>query len=293
MTTSDKNQKKIKAMFDRIAPTYDMLNHILSLSIDKQWRKRTAKEMKITGDNLILDLASGTGDMSFTALEICPECRVVGLDLSHNMLRLAQGKRHKKDVNSHCCFVSGDAYVLPFGVNTDVFKSMPRDQARTELDLPEDERLVLFPWHPARPEKRYDLVESAFEILKKQFENVRLVVVFNESHETIAKYMNACDVMVLASDHEGSPMAVREALACRLPVVSVDVGDVKQLIEGIPGCHLCTQDPQDIAAKLHAVLENPTRLEHNADNISAASIADKVIEIYHSALNEDRTRRKE
>lgn len=122
-------------MFDRIAPTYDKLNHILSLSIDKGWRKKATREMGIGKDDLILDLASGTGDMTFKVLERSPECHVFGLDLSGNMLRIAQEKSHKKGLHDRCCFVSGDAYALPFREAT-FDKAMVAFGIRNMPDIP-------------------------------------------------------------------------------------------------------------------------------------------------------------
>lgn len=118
MNTDDKSQKRVSGMFDRIAPTYDMLNHILSLSIDKRWRARAIKEMEIAENDLILDLASGTGDMGLAALELCPACYVVGLDISQNMLHLAQEKAVRNGLDGRFGFIFGDACGLPFQEGT-------------------------------------------------------------------------------------------------------------------------------------------------------------------------------
>lgn len=114
MISEDKSQRAIKGMFDRIAPTYDLLNHTLSFSIDKGWRRRAIKEMCLKEGDLVLDLAAGTGDMGLLALQLCRNCNVVGIDLSSNMLRLAQKKRDKKGDGVPYSLVSGDSYSLPF-----------------------------------------------------------------------------------------------------------------------------------------------------------------------------------
>src|SRR5207245_1424254 len=66
-------------------------------------------------------------------------------------------------------------------------------------------------------------------------------------------WLNACDVLLLTSLHEGSPTVVKEALACGLPIVSVDVGDVAERIEDLEGCHLARPQPAELAAKLDQV----------------------------------------
>lgn len=186
--------------------------------------------------------------------------------------------------------VSGrqDAHVIPFGVDVSLFHTRIKDEIRRDLGLPLNEKLILFPWNPARTVKRFDVIQAALEILKQEHPEARLVVVFNQSRETIAKYMSACDAMVLASNHEGSPVAVREALASGLPVVSVDVGDIRQLIEDIDGCALAERDPQDLADKLGQVLSRGTRLniEEFEGKIDAAGAARRVMEVYTEMLDE-------
>ena len=179
-----------------------------------------------------------------------------------------------------------DAHVIPHGINTGIFRPYPMEAARRELGLSPDEKLVLFPWDPARAVKRFDIVQQVIEQLRQSDERVRLVTVFDKSHETAAKYMNACDAMILASDHEGAPMAVREALACGLPVVSVDVGDVRQTIEGIPGCYVCSQDVSDLAEKLGSVLRQGERVDSAGlvERMGLSYAAERIISVYEGVL---------
>lgn len=179
-----------------------------------------------------------------------------------------------------------DAHVIPFGVNTAIFHPYPKDKARQELGLSLDEKLVLFPWDPARRVKRFDVVEAAFEILQKEYEAIRLITMFDQPHAVVAKYMNACDVMILASDYEGSPMAVREAIACDLPLVSVDVGDVREIIEDVGNCYLVERTPAALAEKISLVLASNTRAEWDRANskIDAAWAVDRVLDVYETVL---------
>jgi glycosyltransferase involved in cell wall biosynthesis len=153
--------------------------------------------------------------------------------------------------------VSGrqDARVIPFGANTSIFKPYPKHQARNELGLLQDKKLVLFPWNPTRPEKRHWMAQEVIELLKRKYYDVDLLTIFNQPREVIAKYMNACDVMLLTSKHEGAPLAVREALACGLPVVSVDVGDVRLMVENLNGGYIANDEIADLADKVSLVFE--------------------------------------
>lgn len=174
-----------------------------------------------------------------------------------------------------------DAEIVPCGVDTGLFCPMPRAEARTALGLPQDAALVLFAGM-RRPEKRFDLVEAAVLQLKLGRPDARLVVAEREAHERMPLFMNACDVLVLASEAEGSPMVVKEAMACNLPVVSVDVGDVAEVIDGTAGCAIVARDAAAMAAGLAAALDFGQRTAGRAAvaRLSLDAIAGRLEAIY-------------
>ena len=173
-----------------------------------------------------------------------------------------------------------DACVIPFGANTAIFKPYPALQARTELSLPLDSRLVLFPWDPTRPVKRYWIAQKVVDLLKSYY-NVELLTVFDQPREIIAKFMSACDVMLLTSMHEGAPLAVRESLACRLPVVSVDVGDVRRVVEKTRGGYIASDEATDLAEKVSWVFEQRDRLFNSpSKNHDSKDSAQEVLSYY-------------
>jgi glycosyltransferase involved in cell wall biosynthesis len=184
-----------------------------------------------------------------------------------------------------------DTHVIPFGVNTQIFKSAFQLEQRLALKLPLDAKIVLFPWNPSRAEKNYHIAEEAVRILRQTDEQIQLLPLYDKPRELVAKYMNACDVMVLVSDHEGSPVAVREAMACNLPIVSVAVGDVPQLIQDVEGCYLCKPEAQDVADKLHRVLEHGQRTNsaQKVATMDAVWAAKQVLEVYQSVLSKRET----
>ena len=100
-------------------------------------------------------------------------------------------------------------------------------------------------------------------------------------------YMSAADVMILTSSHEGSPDVIKEALACNLPIVSVDVGDVRTQIAHIDGCVLCERDdPATLAQGLTAVLTRraPIRGREAIAHLDEAVLTDQVIDVYRRAV---------
>ena len=110
----DKRPATIRDMFDRIAPTYDLLNRLLSFSIDTVWRRKAIRRLGIRWEDSILDIATGTGDLSLVALKKDKDCRVVGIDLSGEMLRIAAKKRDRGGYSGRYSLIEGDACNIPF-----------------------------------------------------------------------------------------------------------------------------------------------------------------------------------
>lgn len=140
--------------------------------------------------------------------------------------------------------------LLPCGVDLGLFKPSSSELCRTKLGLPKNKKLVLFGGRPERLDKRLWLAKQAVNIISQNY-NAELVTMCSIPYETVPVYINACDVLLLTSLKEGSPNIVKEALACNIPVVSVDVGDVRERISSINGCFICESDsPTDISEAL-------------------------------------------
>ena len=104
----------IAAMFDRISPKYDALNHMLSLNIDKVWRKKTAKIVSKTQPKTILDLATGTADLAIAMAKHSPQAHIIGLDISEKMLEIGKEKVKLQNLENQIELHHGDAASLPF-----------------------------------------------------------------------------------------------------------------------------------------------------------------------------------
>ena len=111
----DKRETRIRQMFGHIAPTYDLLNHLLSLNIDKYWRWRTTCLVPPQGTAPILDLCTGTGDLAL-AYDRAGQgsVAIVGADFCHEMLLPAIKKAEKKQAAARIRFIEADAQRLPF-----------------------------------------------------------------------------------------------------------------------------------------------------------------------------------
>lgn len=115
MQSTPKGKKEqMRQMFNRIATHYDSLNHIMSLNIDRSWRKRGVALVAQGRPQRILDLATGTADLAIEMAERIPEAAVVGVDLSTEMLAVGQEKVRKAGLAARVTLCEGDAEALPF-----------------------------------------------------------------------------------------------------------------------------------------------------------------------------------
>ena len=114
----DRREARIRRMFDGIAPKYDQLNHLLSLNVDKAWRKRVTRMVPVTTGPL-LDLCTGTGDLAFEYdREAGGRVPIVGADFSAEMLAHAVAKSSRRGSHPRIGFIQGDAQRLPFADRT-------------------------------------------------------------------------------------------------------------------------------------------------------------------------------
>jgi teichuronic acid biosynthesis glycosyltransferase TuaC len=173
--------------------------------------------------------------------------------------------------------------ILPSGVDTDSFHPRPRAEARAELGWGEAERVVLFNGSRHAKGKRLDLAEAAAVAAARRVPGARLEVLDGAIPAgRIATYMNAADCLLVTSDREGSPNVVKEALACDLPVVSVDVGDVRERVAGVTPGGIVERDPERLGAALVEVLREPRRSDgHTAvEAIRTRVIAGRIVAAY-------------
>lgn len=181
------------------------------------------------------------------------------------------------------------AHVVPNGVDLDLFQPMPRRDAQIALGWPEGPRYVLFPGDPDNPGKGFPLARAAvMKAAERLPGRVVMVPLKQVPPEQVPLYMNACEAMVMTSLSEGSPNAVKEAMACNLPVISVPVGDVAELFATAEGYSTSPRDPEALASALAASLNSERRPLGRegliAQGLDIMTVARRLVGIYAGVL---------
>ena len=183
-----------------------------------------------------------------------------------------------------------DAIIIPNGVDFEKFKPLDRNKCKSELAWDASKQHILFAASPSRYEKNFALAEAAFSTLKNK--NIELKSLQDVPNKLMPVYHNAADMVLLTSLWEGSPNVIKEAMACNVPVVSTDVGDVREVVGDTEGCYITSFDPQDIAGRIEMALafaETKGRTKGRERlvewGLDSKSVAKGVIGVYEKVLN--------
>jgi glycosyltransferase involved in cell wall biosynthesis len=141
--------------------------------------------------------------------------------------------------------------VIPCGVDLSLFYPMPKRDARIRLTWNEESVYILFAGNPNDQVKNYALAQLAVLPLSA----ITLVPLVGYSRHEVQVLLNAADVVLMTSFHEGSPQVIKEAMACNCPVVSTDVGDVATIMKEVDGCFVTSFDPDEMAGKLKQAIQ--------------------------------------
>ena len=179
-----------------------------------------------------------------------------------------------------------ECYVIPHGIDLDQFEPLPQADARDELGWDRDVHHVLFPYPPGREVKNYPRAERVVDLVRDRFDDdVELQTVSGVPHDLMPQYFNAADVLLLTSDREGSPNTVKEAMACNLPVVSTDVGDVRDRLDGVDHSRVATSDER-LADAVADVLRSGERSDGReaVRSLSTDRMGERIHEVYQDVL---------
>ncbi|MBW2569491.1 MAG: glycosyltransferase family 4 protein [Deltaproteobacteria bacterium] len=178
------------------------------------------------------------------------------------------------------------AIVLPNGVDLDLFKDRSMKQARLTLNLDFKKKYVLFAGKYNIPQKGFHIVEQAVRKLKIIDPRYELLWVHRVPHSEVPLYMNAANVLALPSIKEGSPNVIKEALACNLPLVATNVGDVKDLVNGVHGCRIAERTPEAFAAAIHEIVSQGEKSNGRkaVEHLSIERVGQRLVTFYKQLI---------
>ncbi len=187
-----------------------------------------------------------------------------------------------------------DAFIVPMEINLQLFQPLDRTAARQQLGLDPTRRYLLFGANPQEARKGFAFAGAVYERLKQRFRDLDWLVIYKEPPERLMLYLNAADALIFPSFQEGSPVLVKQSLACNLPVVATSVGDIPELLRGVAGCAVCPRELDCFVQHLTAVLEQPLRTNGRmvAERFSPGATFRKLMEVYTYAIRRFKQRTK-
>lgn len=183
-------------------------------------------------------------------------------------------------------------FYQPNGVNVNFFKPIDKENCLNRLKLNRNEKYVLFvSSNFERKEKRYDRFQQVIQILRDKYDlnEINELKLINTERSLVPYYFNVASLHLLTSDFEGSPNSVKEAMSCNIQVVATDVGNVKELLEGVRGSYVAnTNDPEELADLVYkalnfkGIINSRERLIQK--ELDSESVSKKIISIYNRII---------
>lgn len=210
---------------------------------------------------------------------VLPLSRMAMRRAAHNIF---VSERTKEIAVRHSSSVNKRSSVIPCGINLGDFPIVDRIEARRCMGLQPDGRYVLFAGAFDNAVKNATLAKAACALLP----DVSLLELKGYNRNEVALLMNAVDALLMTSHSEGSPQVIKEALACGCPIVSVDVGDVAEMIGNTEAGAICANTPDALSAALEPILDTPRRTNGRSmvtdKRLDNSAVAQRLIKLYSS-----------
>ena len=207
------------------------------------------------------------------------------LRLSNKSIRRSRFNIFVSQKNVDIARPQKDFALIPCGIDLEDYPVMDKADARRQMGLNPTGKYVLFAGAFDNHIKNAPLALAAMALIPE----AELLELKGFSRSQVATLMQAVDAFLMTSFTEGSPQVIKEALACGCPIVSVDVGDVRERTEGIEGCFISGRDPKDIARFIKQALDFVGRtngrqaIEKNG--LSNDVIAARIISVYENLIS--------
>lgn len=174
--------------------------------------------------------------------------------------------------------------VQSLGIDLATFSPIEKTVSREKVGFSQSDKVILFSSSFDRKEKNFFLAKKALDSLEQSFSIIELGKSY--SREYLNLLYNVADVFLLTSFTEGSPQTIKEAMACNCPIVTTDVGDIKEIISDTEGCFMTSFDPADVADKIKLALDfgKRTNGREKIKHLDNKLIAEKILEVYKEVL---------
>jgi len=177
--------------------------------------------------------------------------------------------------------------IMPCGVDIKNILVTVKSIALEETGLDKNKKHIVFGGAFANLRKNYPLVKEAIALLPEI--DIHVIEMRNLNREQISKLMCASDLFILPSKSEGSPQALKEAMACNCPIVATDIADIKHLFGNLDGCYLCTFEAQDVANKIKLAFDFNQRTQGRKRIVELGlddeTVAKRIFEIYKLVIS--------
>ena len=210
-------------------------------------------------------------------------------ELGLRVFRYIKKRTHVRIYKNSSIKIDDDnLFILPNGVDIDLFKPIDREFACKKVNLNPEKKYLLFVSSSfIRKQKRIDRFEKVYKILKNKYANIEKLIMVNTDRWKVPYYYNIADVHLVTSDFEGSPNSVKECLACNTNVVATDVGNIKELINGVNGCFISDTDPENLVKLVETAFN--TKCDNGRDKIKELkldmkSVANELINVYSQVI---------
>ena len=197
----------------------------------------------------------------------------------HCAVSIAVSKKIAKILNTK------NTYVIPCGVDREFFRPENKIKVRKRLKLDINKKYILFPSDPGRKVKNYPLFYSVLSELKKKY-NIEQLILKGLDRKGVRDYLNASDIVLLTSFSEGSNSVIKEALSCNTPVISVNVGDAREILCRIDKNLISDYNRKNIIINIKYVFNKKTKTDYRKNTLYLDNklISKKIINIYKSLL---------
>jgi teichuronic acid biosynthesis glycosyltransferase TuaC len=176
--------------------------------------------------------------------------------------------------------------IIPCGVDLTIFRPLDKQDCQLQLGWVSNRKHILFPALASRSFKRFELAKRTWKLLRESGHDTELHELPGVPHNEVPIWLNAADVVLITSRHEGSPTVLKEALACARPVVSVAVGDVSELLAPLDGCRIAEANPISLSSGITQIwdLGQVHEAREQIERYSWDRIAVDIARVYRSCL---------